>query len=41
MTASVPLAAYSLAEALSNVYDVEGKKIAFVVAEDGKILKTK
>jgi hypothetical protein len=40
MIASVPLAAYSLAEALSNVYDVEAKKIAFIVAEDGKILKT-
>jgi len=39
-TASVPLAGYSLAEALSNVYDVEAKKIAFIVADDGKILKT-
>jgi hypothetical protein len=39
-TASVPLAADTLAEALSNVYDVEAKKIAFIVAEDGKILKT-
>jgi hypothetical protein len=40
MTASLPLAAYSLAEALSNVYDVDAKKTAFTVAEDGKILKT-
>jgi len=38
-TASVPLAGYSLAEALSSVYDVEAKKIAFIVADDGKILK--
>jgi len=34
------VAAYSLAEALSNVCDVEAKKIAFIVAEDGKTLKT-
>jgi hypothetical protein len=34
------VAAYSLAEALRNVYDVEAKKIAFIVAEGGKILQT-
>jgi len=28
------------AEALSNVYDVEAKKNAFIVAADGKTLKT-
>lgn len=39
MTASVAVAAYSLAEALSDVYDVEARKIAFIVAEDGKISK--